>query len=397
MIDESILEGFTKLTDTVRRAVGIGIKDPFDLGVYAHIKMEANWSTGIYHGTALTIAYRFGNLTLYPKIKRSMLRLRKSRLINYQVTAGRHGAYDVLVEGFQVTLGGLKGQYLNAWAHSHLALPEYEDAARERPEDGLKTARERPEDGHYQDDQEVLDVCRWDQAEQSLARHDSSTAPLRGEDNIPHRGPQDKDKHNSKDSGSVPNPPIGDFADRDWNQEAEYAFNSWRVVYGNFYDLEDFLLLQEFDSKVKATLQGHGTLRLVIQWAKWICNDDKIRTLENSTQFREEFSRNILPKFTNYTNKTTPLVFAERCKQLYLDNDGPTRLAEIEWDEVKNRLVEIDSDEAENRPHRHKEADCLEEELMFAAEDDENETTLFYPWEDEGIENEMTLLNPWED
>jgi len=34
---------------------------------------------------------------------------------------------------------------------------------------------------------------------------------------------------------------------------------------------------------------------------------------------------------------------------------------------------------------------------MFAAEDDENETTLFYPWEDEGIENEMTLLNPWED
>ena len=81
MIDESILEGFTKLTDTVRRAVGRGIKDPFDLGVYAHLKMEADWSTGIYHGTALTIAYRFGNLKLHPKIKRSTLRLRKSRLI----------------------------------------------------------------------------------------------------------------------------------------------------------------------------------------------------------------------------------------------------------------------------------------------------------------------------
>jgi len=102
-------------------------------------------------------------------------------------------------------------------------------------------------------------------------------------------------------------------------------------------------------------------------------------------------------QFTNYTNKTTPLVFAERCKQLYLDNDGPARLAEIEWDEAKNRLVEIDSDEAKNRPHWHKEQDCLEEELMNAAEDDEKESTLFYPWEDEGIENEMTLLNPWED
>ena len=49
MIDESILEGFAKLPDTVRRAVGGRIKDPFDLGVYAHLRMEAKWSTGIYH------------------------------------------------------------------------------------------------------------------------------------------------------------------------------------------------------------------------------------------------------------------------------------------------------------------------------------------------------------
>src|ERR1039458_9309167 len=87
-IDETILGGFTKLTETVRRAVGKSIKDPFDLGVYVHLKMEASWSTGIYHGNALNIAYRFGNLKLHPKIKRSMFRLRKARLINYKVTAG---------------------------------------------------------------------------------------------------------------------------------------------------------------------------------------------------------------------------------------------------------------------------------------------------------------------
>ena len=384
MIDESILEGFTKLTDTVRRAVGIGIKDPFDLGVYAHIKMEANWSTGIYHGTALTIAYRFGNLTLYPKIKRSMLRLRKSRLINYQVTAGRHGAYDVLVEGFQVTLGGLKGQYLNAWAHSHLALPEYEDAARERPEDGLKTARERPEDGHYQDDQEVLDVCRWDQAEQSSALLSSaeSPPPLRGENGKTHDN--DNCNHNSKDSGGVPNSPVEDLAAGYWNHDTEDAFNCWRVVYGDSHNLKDFVALQEFDSQVKGTLQGHGTLPLIVQWAKWVCNDNTIRYLESSTDFREEFGGNILPKFTNYTNTTTPRVFIERCQKLYLANDCPARLFQIQWDE------------ATNRPHWHKEQDCFEEELMTAAEEDENEMTLLYPWED-AEEDEMTLLNPWED
>jgi hypothetical protein len=257
-----------------------------------------------------------------------------------------------------------------------------------RPVNGLKTACERPEDGHTQDDQDVLDVldvCRCDQTELSSARHDSPTAPLRGDDNIPHRGPQDKNKHNSKDSGSVPNPPVEDSAARDWNRDAEDAFICWKVVYGNSYNLEDFVLLQEFDSKIKATLQGHGTLPLIIQWAKWICNDNKIKYLESSTELREECVRNILPKFTNYTNTTTPLVFTERCQKLFLANDGPARLFEIEWDE------------ATNRPHWHKEEDCLEEELVFAAEDNERETTPLYPWEDEDNEKETTLFDPWED
>ena len=78
-------------------------------------------------------------------------------------------------------------------------------------------------------------------------------------------------------------------------------------------------------------------------------------------------------------------VFIERSQKLYLANDCPARLFQIQWDE------------ATNRPHWHKEQDCLEEELMNAADDDEKESTLFYHWEDEGIENEMTLLNPWED
>ncbi len=305
---------------------------------------------------------------------------------NYQVAAGTRGAYDVLIDGFQVTMGGLKGKYLNAWAHSNLALAEYEDAACERPEDGLKTACERPEDGHTQDDQDVLDVLdvdRCDQTELSLAGHGSSPAPLRGDHNIPQRGPQDKNNHNSKDTGSVPNPPVEDPAAGDWNQDAEDAFNCWRVVYGNSYNLEDFLLLQEYDSKINATLQGHGTLPLIIQWAKWVCNDNTIRNLESSTDFREEIAHNILPKFTKYTNTTSPRVFIERCQKLYLANDCPARLFQIQWDEARNR------------PNRHDKVDCLEEELMYLAEEVEEEMTLLNPWEEN--EDEMTILNPWED
>jgi hypothetical protein len=377
-LDETIREGFTKLTEAIRSAVGRGIKDPFDLGVYAHIKMEADWSTGIYHGNALKIAYRFGTLKLHPKIKRCMFRLRKARLINYKVAAGAHGSYDVLVDGFQVTLGGLKGQYLNAWAHSTLAIPEYEDAARERPEDG-------PTQDVLRSFVDVSDVSD-DQAKQSSAPPGSADAsPLRGMNGKTDDKDNNKDKDNddSEDSGSVPNPPVEDFSDSDWDQDTEDALICWQVVYGNSYDLGDFLFLQKFDSKIKATLQGHGTLPLIIQWAKWICNDNRVRHLESSTQFREEFARNILPKFTRYTNTTTPLLFTERCHKLFLADDGPSRLFEIEWNEVTSR------------PHRHAEADCLEEELMFAAEESEDEMMLLNPWEEN--EDEMTLLNPWED
>ena len=157
-LDETILEGFTKITETIRKAVGKGIKDPFDLGVYVHIKMEASWSTGIYHGTALNIAYKFGNLKLYPKVKRSLFRLRKARLVNYWVAVGSRGSYDVLVDGFEVTLGGRKGLYLNAWQNGSKAQPEYAtrldaglQTAGERPEDDSRTAGSRLEDGHTQD------------------------------------------------------------------------------------------------------------------------------------------------------------------------------------------------------------------------------------------------------
>ena len=284
-------------------------------------------------GTALTIAYRFGNLKLHPKIKRSMFRLRKSRLINYQVAAGTRGAYDVLIDGFQVTMGGLKGRYLNAWAHSNLALPEYEDAACERPEDGLKAACERPEDGHTQDDQDVLDVLdvdRCDQTELSSASHDSPTAPLRGDDNIPQRGPQDKNNHNSKDTGSVPNPQISSvqsnvlidplILDTPWEHENEDALLAWNTSYARPYVLDDFLLIEaKYGERIQAILDGHGTLPLITKWACHISKD--FRDLNNTSELREEFPH-ILSKITGYilAGELTPRMFMERVEKIYRAN-----------------------------------------------------------------------------
>ena len=313
LIDESILEGFTKLTDTVRRAVGKGIKDPFDLGVYAHIKMEADWSSGVYHGTALTIAYRFGNLKLHPKIKRSMLRLRKSRLINYKVPAGKRGAYDVLVEGFQVTLGGLKGQYLNAWAHSHLAIPEYEDAARERPEDGLKTARERPEDGHLQD---VKDVNRLEEDDRRCGVAEATAtalaAPpsLRDETTTPRGDPaKTTATTTTKDSGNSPRTPVISSACSVDESELTECMSLWTEILGGSPDEDDFRELLSDDKFIRSLKQNEIDLPFLFTWSQ--LTSDRFQSMKSSRDFCLE-ANTVLTRFINYVKTSSPRKVRQR-------------------------------------------------------------------------------------
>jgi len=314
LIDESILEGFTKLTDTVRRAVGRRIKDPFDLGIYAHIKMEAAWSSGIYHGNALTIAYRFGNLKLHPKIKRSMLRLRKSRLINYQVTAGTRGAYDVLVDGFQVTMGGLKGQYLNAWAHSNLAIPEYEDAACERPEDGLRKACERPEDGHTQDVNrlEVDDRrCGVDEAEAPAAAL-AARPSLRDETTTP-KGDPDKTTATAttttKASGNPPRTPdISSVCSVDEDELTE-CMSLWTDILGSSPHEDDFRELLSDGEFIRSLEQNEITLSFLFVWSQ--LTSDRFQSMKSSRDFRLE-ANSVLTRFINYVKTSSPRKVRQR-------------------------------------------------------------------------------------
>jgi len=87
--------------------------NPFDLGVYTFLKWESNQSTGIYTGTALTIAYRFGDHKLVKLIQKSLQRLREAGFISYQTGNGRRGGYPVLVhEEARITRGQFKDLFL---------------------------------------------------------------------------------------------------------------------------------------------------------------------------------------------------------------------------------------------------------------------------------------------
>jgi hypothetical protein len=108
---------------------------PFELGVYVLLHLRADWSTGIYHGCAATIAYQFGNSTLREHIKKTLLRLRSKGYINYRKGDGTRGGYSILINKRDVTSGELAGTRLDAWENGELALPKY------KPQNGAETVK----------------------------------------------------------------------------------------------------------------------------------------------------------------------------------------------------------------------------------------------------------------
>jgi hypothetical protein len=119
-------EGFSKIRNGLRDHIKAGELCPTDLGVYLFLHMSCDYATGIYTGTALGIAYGFGDVSLKDKIKHSLNRLRKSRFINYRSGNGKRKGYSILIDKYEPTYGARSGQRLNAWKHVDNAIPEYE-------------------------------------------------------------------------------------------------------------------------------------------------------------------------------------------------------------------------------------------------------------------------------
>jgi hypothetical protein len=121
------MDNFTTIRNGIREHIKGGKLNPFDLGIYLFLHLWADWSTGIYYGCALSIAFMFGgDFGLKGHIQQSLRRLRKRHYINYRKGDGARGAYPILIHKYEPTVGKLLGTRLNAWKQGDLVQPEYE-------------------------------------------------------------------------------------------------------------------------------------------------------------------------------------------------------------------------------------------------------------------------------
>jgi len=120
------MDNFTAIRNGLLGHALAGKLSPFDFGLYVFLIMRAGYSTGIYEGCALTIACQFGDPSQKEHVQKSLRRLRDKKYINYRNGDGRRGAYPILINKFDVTVGEQSGTRLNAWKHNGLAKPEYE-------------------------------------------------------------------------------------------------------------------------------------------------------------------------------------------------------------------------------------------------------------------------------
>jgi hypothetical protein len=120
-------DGFARLRNGLREHIKQGKISPQDLGIYLYLHYECNWATGIYHGSALGIAYGFDNPRLKQSIQRSLTRLRENKYINYRKGDGTHKGYNILINKFEPQGGKLSNKRLNAWKNGSKCVPFYEE------------------------------------------------------------------------------------------------------------------------------------------------------------------------------------------------------------------------------------------------------------------------------
>jgi len=131
-----MMDNFTAIRNGILDHIRDGKICPFDFGVYVFIHLRADWSSGICHACASTIAYQFGDPKLKKHIQRSLHRLRERKYINYLEGNGKRGSCPILIHKYGVAVGGLSGTRLNAWTHGDLVRPEYEPAGGSRAVEG---------------------------------------------------------------------------------------------------------------------------------------------------------------------------------------------------------------------------------------------------------------------
>jgi hypothetical protein len=119
------MDNFTPLRNGILEHLRDGKLCIFDFAIYVCMIMRSDWSTGIYHGCAGTLAYQCGEPNSKSKINKTLIRLRSREYINYRKGDGTRGGYPILIHKYEVRIGELAGTRLDAWENGERAHPKY--------------------------------------------------------------------------------------------------------------------------------------------------------------------------------------------------------------------------------------------------------------------------------
>lgn len=111
-----------------------------ELGIYTVIHLQANFSTGVWWGSAPRIRSAAPRGASLRDVQRSLERLVQIRFIRPFHVHGQRGNYPWLIHKYRVRLGALRGHQLNAWASTCWERPAYEVCAESYAEPVSETA-----------------------------------------------------------------------------------------------------------------------------------------------------------------------------------------------------------------------------------------------------------------
>jgi hypothetical protein len=122
----------------------------FEFGVYATIHLQANFKTGIWWGSAPRLLATAPSGTDLRKVQKALQALAEIGFLRPFHTHGARGNYPVLIDKYEIRIGALKGQRLNAARSVSWQRPFYEagaegDAERDTETDAEHSAEDDAE------------------------------------------------------------------------------------------------------------------------------------------------------------------------------------------------------------------------------------------------------------
>jgi hypothetical protein len=120
----------------------------FELGIYILIHLQADYRTGVWHGSAPRLLATCPRGTTLRKVQRAMERMGELGYLKCFRGQGERGNTSYLIDKFTVRLGALTGQRLNADNSSSCKTPSYDlvaldDAPNDAPSDALSRSKKK--------------------------------------------------------------------------------------------------------------------------------------------------------------------------------------------------------------------------------------------------------------